>query len=216
MQQAVEEKYKLCDETLSKLLQWISEVENLIASQGSIREVEEELRNQINTMKQIKDDLDQHSTQVSHCGEQVRQLVLTAGDILSKSEVSALEKSSRNLKVRFDKAADLSEKLLRRLSSSRDELSKLKGELKDFSTWLGKARRTLEDKEKALSDLQRLDASATSTKEFISDVISHQADLRFITMSAQKFVDEGKVSNCNYFMYNVVLCTKVTFCFSLY
>lgn len=193
LQQAVEEKYKLCDETLSKLLQWISEVENSIAAHGAVREVEEELRNQINTMKQIRDGLDQHSSQVSHCSEQVRQLVLTAGDILSKSEVSALEKSSRNLKTRYDKAVDLSDKLLRKLLTSRDELSKLKGELNIFSTWLGKARRTLEDKEKALSDLQRLDASTTSTKEFVSDVIAHQADLRFITMSAQKFVDEGKV-----------------------
>lgn len=174
-------------------MQWISEVENLIASQGTIREVEEELRNQINTMKQIRDDLDQHSSQVSHCGEQVRQLVLTAGDILSKSEVSALEKSSRNLKTRYDKAGELSDKLLRRLMSSRDELSKLKGELNAFSGWLGKARLTLEDEEKALSGLQRLDETAASTKEFISDVIAHQADLRFITMSAQKFVDEGKV-----------------------
>nr|CAI5837429.1 unnamed protein product [Callosobruchus analis] len=161
--QAVEEKYKLCDETLSKLLHWIGEVED-----------------------------HQHSGQVSHCGDQVRQLVLTAGDILSKSEVSALEKSSRNLKTRFDKAVDRTERLLRRLLTARDELSKLKSELTIFSNWLGKARRILEDKERALSDIQRLDSSVDSTKEFVSDVIAHQADLRFITMSAQKFVDEGK------------------------
>lgn len=79
LQQAVEEKYKLCDESLSKLLRWISDVEDRISSQDVIHEVEEELRNQINTMKQIKDDLEQHSGQVSHCGDQVRQLVLTAG-----------------------------------------------------------------------------------------------------------------------------------------
>lgn len=193
LQQAVEEKYKLCDETLSKLLQWIEEVEDRIASQDVIHEVEEELRNQINTMKQIKDDLEQHAGQVSHCGEQVRQLVLTAGDILSKSEVSALEKSGRTLKTRYDRAVDRTDKLLRRLLIARDELSKLKGELTNFSTWLSKARRILEDKERALSDLKRLDSSADSTKEFVSDVIAHQADLRFITMSAQKFVDESKV-----------------------
>ncbi|KAG5872490.1 hypothetical protein JTB14_037535 [Gonioctena quinquepunctata] len=190
--QAVEEKYKLCDETLSKLLHWIDEVEDRIAAQDVIHEVEEELRNQINTMKQIKDDLEQHSGQVSHCGEQVRQLVLTAGDVLSKSEVSALEKSGRNLKTRYDKAVDRTEKLLRRQLAARDEFVKLKGELNVFSTWLGKARRILEDKERSLSDLQNLDSSTDSTKEFVGDVIAHQADLRFITMSAQKFVDEGK------------------------
>lgn len=175
------------------MLHWIGEVEDKIASQDVIHEVEEELRNQINTMKQIKDDLDQHSGQVSHCGEQIRQLVLTAGDVLSKSEVSALEKSGRNLKTRYDRAVDRTEKLLRRLLVAKEELSKLKSELTTFSTWLGKARRILEDKERSLSDLKHLDSSADSTKEFVTDVIAHQGDLRFITMSAQKFVDESKV-----------------------
>ncbi|XP_066142735.1 microtubule-actin cross-linking factor 1 isoform X41 [Euwallacea fornicatus] len=192
LKQAVEEKYKLCDESLSKLLHWISEVEDRIAAQDVIHEVEEELRNQINIMKQIKDDLDQHSGQVSHCSDQVRQLVLTAGDVLSKSEISTLEKNSRTLKTRYDKAVDKTDKLLRRQLAARDELAKLKSELNVFSSWLSKARRILEDKERALSDLQRLDSSADSTREFVSDVIAHQADLRFITMSAQKFVDEGK------------------------
>lgn len=194
MQQAVEEKFRLCDETLAKLLEWISDVENRIANQDVIHEVEEELRNQINTMKQIRDDLDQHASPVAHCGEQVRQLVLKAGDILSKSDVSALEKSSRNLKTRYESAVDRTEKLLTKLLAANDELSKLRDELKIFSEWLGRARRTLEDKERALSDLQRLDSSADGVKEFVGDVIAHQADLRFITMSAQKLVDKGKVS----------------------
>lgn len=61
-----------------------------------------------------------------------------------------------------------------------------------FSHWLEGARRILEKKEHSLSDLNRLHASTDSTRDFISDVIAHQADLRFITMAAQKFVDEGK------------------------
>lgn len=178
---------------MSKLLHWIGEVEDKIANKDVIHEVEEELRNQINIMKQIRDDLDQHASPIAHCGDQVRQLVLTAGDVLSKSEVNALEKSGRNLKTRYDKAADRTDRLLRRMLAARDELSKLKGELTNFSAFLNKARRILEDKERALSDLQRLEASADSTREFVSDVIAHQADLRFITMSAQRFVDESKV-----------------------
>lgn len=70
---------------------------------------------------------------------------------MSKSEVSILEKSGRNLKTRYDKVLDRTDKLLRRLFTARDELVKLKGELNIFSTWLGKARRVLEDKERTLS-----------------------------------------------------------------
>jgi len=47
----VEEKYKLCDESLSKLLQWISEVEDKLANQDTVKEDVEELRKQIITMK---------------------------------------------------------------------------------------------------------------------------------------------------------------------
>lgn len=47
----MEEKYKLCDETLSKLLQWISEIEDKLADQDTVKEDVEELRKQIITMK---------------------------------------------------------------------------------------------------------------------------------------------------------------------
>lgn len=43
-----------------------------------------------------------------------------------------------------------------------------------------------------MSDLNKLTASGDTIRDFVSDVIAHQADLRFITMAAQKFVDESK------------------------
>jgi hypothetical protein len=49
----VEEKYKHCDETLSKLLTWIGEVEDKLATQDVAQEDADELRNQINIMKVI-------------------------------------------------------------------------------------------------------------------------------------------------------------------
>ncbi|XP_011865280.1 PREDICTED: microtubule-actin cross-linking factor 1 isoform X4 [Vollenhovia emeryi] len=190
--QAVEEKYKLCDETLSKLLQWISEVEDKLADQDTVKEDVEELRKQIIIMKEIKEDLESHSRPVSSCLDQIRQVVLTGGNVLSSDEVSTLEKNGRSLKTRFDKALDRTDKLVKRLIGARDELTKFKNELTTFSIWLDKARSVLEDKERSLSDLNKLSSSTDTTRDFISDVIAHQADLRFITMAAQKFVDESK------------------------
>ncbi|XP_037048318.1 microtubule-actin cross-linking factor 1 isoform X31 [Bradysia coprophila] len=192
IKQAVIEKFNLCEDNLSGLLKWIAQVEQKIASVGGPKERIDELRNQINVLKQIKDDIDSQSRPVSSCLEQVRQLVLTGGDVLSAPEVSALESSGRELRSRVDHAQERTSKLLRRLESARDELGKLRSELEIFSTWLQTARRTLEDKESSLSDLNRLSSQAESTREFVSDVIAHQADLRFISMSAQKFVDESK------------------------
>ncbi|XP_076672194.1 dystonin-like protein short stop isoform X34 [Andrena cerasifolii] len=190
--QAVEEKYKLCDETSSRLLQWISEVEDKLANQDNVKEDVDQLRNQINAMKEIKEDLEAHARPVSSCLDQIRQVVLTGGNVLSSEEVSTLERNGRSLKTRFDRASDRTERMVRRLIAARDELVKFKNELSTFSHWLDNARRVLEEKEHSLSDLNRLNSSTDATRDFISDVIAHQADLRFITMAAQKFVDESK------------------------
>ncbi|XP_050079920.1 microtubule-actin cross-linking factor 1 isoform X37 [Anopheles maculipalpis] len=192
IKQAVIEKFALCEDHLAKLLEWITRVEQDIAAVGGPKERVDDLRNQINSLKQIKEDIDGQSRPVASCLDQVRQLVLTGGDVLSAPEVAALETSGRELRARVDKAQDRTGKLLRRLGAARDELGKLRTELDTFSSWLQSSRRTLEDKESTLSDLNNLPSQSDSVKEFHSDVIAHQADLRFITMSAQKFVDECK------------------------
>lgn len=65
------------------------------------------------------------------------------------------------------------------------------------------AYRTLEEKEAALSKLKNLPGQSEGVREFVSDVIAHQADLRFITMAAQKFVDESKVRDT--LLFNIAL-----------
>ncbi|XP_034249390.1 dystonin isoform X6 [Thrips palmi] len=190
--QAMEEKYRLCDESLQKLLQWIAEVEDRLANQDVVHEQVDELRNQINNLKVMKDDLDAHARPVSACLDQVRLIVSTGGELLSSVEMASLEKNGKGLRTRYDRALNRTDLLLRRLAAARDELTKFRGEMTQFVSWLDKARRVLEDKERSLSNLNRLTSGADSTREFVSDVIAHQADLRFITMAAQKFVDESK------------------------
>lgn len=118
--------------------------------------------------------------------------MLTGGDVLSAPEIATVESAGRELRSRVDRVYDRVQRLLRRLDASRDELTKLRSELDIFSAWLQSARHILEDKERALSDLSRLSTQVESIREFVSDVIGHQADLRFITMATQKFVDESK------------------------
>jgi hypothetical protein len=43
----------------------------------------------------------------------------------------------------------------------------------------------------SVKHLSRVQANAEATRKFVSDVIAHQSDLRFITMAVQKFVDES-------------------------
>ncbi|XP_054274796.1 dystonin isoform X14 [Macrosteles quadrilineatus] len=190
--QAMEEKYRLCDDTLSQLLAWIAEVEDRLANQDVAQEDVDQLRNQINILKLVKEELESQSRPIANCLDQVRVVVTTGGEYLSRDEVVSLEKNGKSLRSRYDRANDRTDKLLRRLTAAKDELNKFKSELTTFTAWLEKARRTLEDRERSLANLNKMDASHESTRDFVSDVIAHQADLRFITMAAQKFFDESK------------------------
>lgn len=147
----------------------------------------------------LKEEIDSQSRPVTTCLDQLKQLVVTGSEFLSRDEITSIEKKGKQLKTRYDRVNVETERLVRQLNAARDELSKFRMELGTFTNWMEKARRSLEEKERALSNLQRIDSSNDSVKELVSDIISHQADLRFITMAAQKFFDESKVSvmrNC--------------------
>ncbi|XP_065222471.1 microtubule-actin cross-linking factor 1 isoform X5 [Planococcus citri] len=192
LKQAMEEKYRLTDDTLSELLSWISEIEDRISNQDVAQEDVNQLRNQINILKLLKEEIDSQARPVTSCLDQVRQVVATGSEYLSRDEISNLERKGKSLRTRYDRANERTDKLLRRLSAARDELTKFKNDLTIFTTWMDKAQKTLDEKEKSISNLNKIDGSFESTRDFVSDVIAHQADLRFITMAAQKFVDESK------------------------
>ncbi|XP_053967033.1 dystonin isoform X12 [Anastrepha ludens] len=190
--QAVFEKFNTCEECVNEFLKWVSTIEYKISNVGGPKEKIDEIRNQTNILRQIKEEIDGQQRPVSSCLEQIRQIVLTGADVLSAPEVSTLENAGRELRSRVDRVSDRALRLLRRLESIRDELTKLCGELSIFFNWLQEARHTLEDKEQSLADLKNLSLHGDSIREFVSDVIGHQADLRFVTMSAQRFVDGSK------------------------
>lgn len=139
----------------------------------------------------VRDDLESHTRPVNGCLDQVRQIVTHGGEFLADEEIRALESKGTELKMRYDRATDQTEKLLRKVSTALDELQKFRTEISNFKTWMAKSTKLAEDKERLLANLSRVQANADSTREFVSDVIAHQADLRFITMAAQKFVDES-------------------------
>lgn len=124
--------------------------------------------------------------------DQVRQVVATGSEYLTRDEINNLEKKGKQLRTRFDRVNERIDKLIRRILAARDELTKFKNDLTVFTAWMEKAQRTAEEKERSISNLNRIDGSMESIRDFVSDVIAHQADLRFITLAAQKFVDESK------------------------
>ena len=145
-------------------------------------------------MQQIKEDVDEHNRPINNTLDIIAELVETGADVLSSAELNKLQSEGKNLKNRYDNVADNSDKLLKRLVAGLEELSKFRGEVSAFRSWLEKAYKILEDKEKQLADLRNAAGNTGDLKAFVSDVMTHGADLKFLTISGQKFVDLSKVN----------------------
>ncbi|GBO09432.1 Dystonin [Araneus ventricosus] len=189
---AIEEKYRLCSDNTSKLLSWLHEKEQELADLGLVREDADDLYRQIGTAKSVKQELEDNQRAVMSAVDQAQQLVEQGQEVLSKEELHNLQKNADNLKKRYNRANDEGDKLLRRLNAALEELRKFSNELINFMEWLKDSHIKQNEKERSIVDLEHLKENADSYKAFSSDAIAHQADLRFITMAAQKFVDESK------------------------
>merc|ERR1719278_1702760 len=190
--QAVQEKFKQATENIDDLNKWLDKVEREIASQEVPYEDVDGLKNQINALKQIKDDVDEHNRPVNNTLDIIAELVETGADVLSAAELNKLQGDGKALKIRYDNVSKNSDKLLKRLTGALEELNKFRVESSAFRNWLEKAFKVLEDKEKQLANLNKVQGNTSDIKEFINDVMTHGADLKFLKISGQKFVDLSK------------------------
>ena len=82
---------------------------------------------------------------------------------------------------------------MKRLLSAHEELVKFHSESTAFRNWMEKAFKILEDKEKQLANLGKVSGKPNDIKEFVTEVLTHRADLKFLTISGEKFVQLSKV-----------------------
>ena len=122
----------------------------------------------------------------------IGEFVETGADVLSASELNQLQAEGKRLKERYDFVSDNSDKLVKRMNSSKEELGKFKSEIGTFGIWMEKSYKILEDKERQLANLNKIQGNTDGLKEFVSDVMTHAADLKFLTMSGQKYVQLSK------------------------
>jgi hypothetical protein len=60
-------------------------------------------------------------------------------------------------------------------------------------------------KESQLSSLSTLQENLEGVRTFLAEVMTHGADLKFLTISGQKFIDISKVKNCG---INIIVTLK--------
>ena len=84
---------------MDNLNKWIDQVEKEIARQENLSEDADALKNQINAMRHIKNDVDDHNRPVNNTLDIIIELVETGSDVLSASELNQLQAEGKRLKV---------------------------------------------------------------------------------------------------------------------
>ncbi len=75
-------------------------MERELAGQQAPSEDADALRGQIQSLRAIKDDVDDHSRPVGHTWDLIVELVETGADVLSSAELSQLQNEGKRLKER--------------------------------------------------------------------------------------------------------------------
>ncbi|CAL1261306.1 unnamed protein product [Larinioides sclopetarius] len=189
---AVEENYKICEENTSKLEAWMKDIEDKLADLGVIEEHLPGLQLQISTVKVLKEELESKQNLITTCLDQMRQLAQRGLEVLTKEEINYLQKNLISLRRHYDSLVNECDRLLKRLTSAFEELQKYKSEVKSLKEWLNTAQRQFSVIQSSMGALNKLESKYEHIRSFTSDVIAHQADLRFITMAAQKFIAESQ------------------------
>lgn len=128
---------------------------------------------------------------LGNCLDNVRQVVSLGGDALSRDELDELDREATSLKNRYERCVNQTDSTQRRLTNAAEELNKYDKETSIFNAWMKQATRTMLEKERLCSDLSKIKNYSKEIQDFLGDVIAHQADIRFITISSEKFLDES-------------------------
>lgn len=111
------------------------------------------------------------------------------GHSLAGEQRAQLQAQLAELRERYPAALARSEARLKRVQLLRDELQKFLRDHGEFQAWLEQAEQELEGMYKGDSEPDSLRQLLRRQGSFSEDVISHKGDLRFVTMSGQKFLD---------------------------
>lgn len=122
------------------------------------------------------------------------QLVDQYSSRLKDADAFKLKNTANDLKTRFDNAVVQSYTRNTKLGSSAEDIGLYDGDINEFDDWITNAERTVESKRQAVpKTLPELEKSLSDMKAFEKEVVSQGADLKYITKTGHKFLDNGKV-----------------------
>nr|XP_006815522.1 PREDICTED: dystonin-like [Saccoglossus kowalevskii] len=206
---ALEEKYTKQATAIHDILQWVKQTEKTLGSQQPMNEESKPLTEQYDNNKTIQKDITEQQKPTQQSIQTAQQLLVTQGDKLSSHDRAKLEDDIQSLKARYDVVSVLSETRGKLLKSGVDDLKKFEQEHVTFDKWLTDKEKELQNAvDETGKELDVLKKQNEDIKKFTEDVIDHKADLKFINMSGQKYLENTKEYKTNLVDYRTSALPK--------
>ena len=147
-----------------------------------------------NCVQTLHEDVAKHQPLVFTTVEEASRFLQEHGPRLRDADRTKLQDITDNLQSRYDVVNNQSNQRQTKQNFGFNDLNKYEQEADSFTNWLDTAERSLQQAQKNVpQDLEDLQRQIVDQKTFTEDVNDQKGDLKFINMTGQKFINDGKV-----------------------
>ncbi|KAK7099742.1 hypothetical protein V1264_022800 [Littorina saxatilis] len=178
---------------LSSEQEKLADYERILKKDSQMGDEAYKVKAQLESHKGVHEEIVSQQQPILSLMYKAEQLTENYQEELTPEQVTELTSQSAILKSALEKVSKTSERRLAHLNKASEELSKLEEEMGKFKQWMSSANKELTRQEECLQRFEDLKPLADKQKALSSDVVSHQADLRFMSMASQKYMEEAKL-----------------------
>ncbi|XP_041359578.1 microtubule-actin cross-linking factor 1, isoforms 1/2/3/5-like isoform X9 [Gigantopelta aegis] len=171
----------------------VGDLERILKEDHQIGDEAYQVQSQLETQKAVHEDILSHQQRILSLVFQAEQLTENYQEELTPEQVTEIQSLATSLKSSLDKVVKTSENRLKHLTTAAEEVVKFEDELGKMTSWLTLAENELDRQEECLRRFEDFKPLAEKQKTLVADVMSHQAELRFMSLTSQKFLEEAKL-----------------------
>ncbi|OWF34915.1 Dystonin [Mizuhopecten yessoensis] len=187
------DSYDKLAQDLNNELNWLSDVEQLLRDDQPINDEASKVQGQLDAQKTLHDDIQKHQQPILSLVYQTEQLLENHQEELTPEQVTEVQQLVSSLKATFGKVQKTADGRVKHLTTACNEVTKFEEEMTKFSDWLRETKNDLTTHQREVTNLDRLKEIKEHQKDMMNDMISHQADIRFMSMAVQKYMEEAKL-----------------------
>ena len=143
----------------------------------------------------LNDEIRDHQQPILETVQDVESLLKQYSSKIDQASQSQLRNLQGEIRSRYGVINYQSQNRETKLETAVDELQKFSEDQGEFGTWIREAEKQQDRLNRSVGrDLETLKDQLKEQQAFNEDVMSHGADLRFMNVTGQKFLDAARVS----------------------